>query len=137
MSWPGSTRFTCTRGCTTRVSSTQVSFSRIILLDQATNARIVQRAPTAIKEVKKFAQKTMGTKKVVVDVGLNNAIWGRGVKSVPHRIRVRLHRKRNDDEDAKADEKLFTLATYVPTKEFKGLQTTGQYYLFSLPEITD
>ncbi|KAK4046812.1 60S ribosomal protein L31B [Microbotryomycetes sp. JL201] len=83
-----------------------------------------KRAPRAIKAVKEFATKTMGTKKVLIDVGLNQAIWGKGIKNVPHRIRVRLSRRRNDDDDAPADEKLYTLVTYVPTKDFKGLQTT-------------
>ncbi|KAK4055817.1 60S ribosomal protein L31B [Microbotryomycetes sp. JL221] len=83
-----------------------------------------KRAPRAIKSVKEFATKTMGTKKVLIDVGLNQAIWGKGIKNVPHRIRVRLSRRRNDDDDAPADEKLYTLVTYVPTKDFKGLQTT-------------
>lgn len=74
--------------------------------------------------MKEFARKQMGTKKVLLDVGLNAAIWGKGIKNVPHRIRVRLSRKRNDDEDAPKDEKLYVLASFVPTKEFKGLQTT-------------
>lgn len=50
--------------------------------------------------MKEFARKQMGTKKVLLDVGLNAAIWGKGIKNVPHRIRVRLSRRRNDDEDA-------------------------------------
>ncbi|SCV70407.1 BQ2448_1801 [Microbotryum intermedium] len=84
-----------------------------------------QRAPTAVKAVKEFARKAMGTKKVLLDVNLNAAIWGKGIKNVPHRIRVRLHRRRNDDEDAHKDEKLYTMVTFVPTKDFKGLQTTA------------
>lgn len=107
------------------------------------------RAPSAVKAVKAFAQKHMGTKKVVLEPSLNSAIWGKGIKNVPHRIRVRLHRKRNDDEDAPAvssslisgfisvisssssltpnpvqDEKLYTYASFVPTTDFKGLQTS-------------
>merc|ERR1712093_544211 len=50
--------------------------------------------------------------------------WGKGIKNVPHRLRVRLHRKRNDNEDAPADEKLYTQVSVVPTTDFKGLQTT-------------
>lgn len=42
-------------------------------------------------------------------------------RSVPVRIRVRLARRRNDDEDS--TDKLFTLVTYVPVPTFKGLQT--------------
>lgn len=42
-------------------------------------------------------------------------------RNVPFRIRVRLSRRRNDDEDSA--NKLFTLVTYVPVGTFKGLQT--------------
>ena len=63
-----------------------------------------KRAPKGVKEVVKFAQKAMGT------------------KDVPRRLRVRLERKRNDDEDAK--EKLYTYATPVlGITNFHGLQT--------------
>ena len=34
-----------------------------------------KRAPRAVKEIKKFAQKQMGTKEVRVDVKLNKAVW--------------------------------------------------------------
>merc|ERR1711939_753457 len=79
------------------------------------------KAPRAIREIRKFAKKTMGTSDVRLDVKLNKYVWGRGIKNVPHRVRVRLARKRNDDEDAK--EKLFTLVTHVPVDTFKGLET--------------
>merc|ERR1711988_891676 len=81
------------------------------------------KAPRAIREIRKFAQKTMGTADVRLDVKLNKYVWGRGIKNVPHRVRVRLARKRNDDEDAK--EKLFTLVTHVPVDSFKTLQTVA------------
>jgi large subunit ribosomal protein L31e len=34
-----------------------------------------KRAPRAVKEIKKFAQKQMGTSDVRVDVKLNKAVW--------------------------------------------------------------
>ena len=80
-----------------------------------------KRAPRAIKEVRKFAQKAMGTKDVRIDAGLNKKIWSTGVKNPPTRVRVRLSRKRNEDEDA--DEKLYTLAQLVEVSSFEGLQT--------------
>ena len=42
-------------------------------------------------------------------------------RSVAKRIRVRLARKRNEDEDS--PHKLYTLVTYVPVPSFKGLST--------------
>jgi large subunit ribosomal protein L31e len=63
----------------------------------------------------------MKTKDVRLDPSLNTEVWKRGIKSVPHRLRVRLSRKRNDADDAK--EKLYTVVSAVPTSSFKGLQT--------------
>jgi len=80
-----------------------------------------KRAPSAVKAIKAFATKQMGTKDVRVDPSLNKEVWKRGIRSVPHRIRVRISRKRNDDEDAK--EKLYSHVTYVPVTGFKGLLT--------------
>merc|ERR1719150_3518746 len=80
-----------------------------------------KRAPRAIKEIKKFAEKMMGTPDVRIDTRLNKHIWSKGIRNVPYRVRVRLARKRNEDEDS--PNKLYTLVTYVPVTSFKGLQT--------------
>lgn len=80
-----------------------------------------RRAPRAVKEIRKFAQKAMGTQDVRIDASLNKYIWKQGIKNVPTRVRVRLSRKINDDEEA--DEKLYTLAQLVEVDSFKGLQT--------------
>ena len=83
-----------------------------------------KRAPRAIKEIKAFAKKMMSTDDNRVDAGLNKAVWAQGVRNVPNRIRVRLSRKRNEDEDA--DNKLYTLVSFVTSdqKEIKGQSTT-------------
>merc|ERR1712097_241220 len=65
-----------------------------------------KRAPRAVSEIKQYAAKAMSTK---------------GVRNVPYRVRVRLARKRNDDEDA--DEKFYTLVQHVPVESYKGLLT--------------
>ena len=39
-----------------------------------------RRAPRAIREIKKFAEKQMGTADVRVDTRLNKQIWSKGVK---------------------------------------------------------
>uniref|UniRef100_T1JI82 Large ribosomal subunit protein eL31 n=1 Tax=Strigamia maritima TaxID=126957 RepID=T1JI82_STRMM len=59
-----------------------------------------KRAPRAIKEIKKFAEKQMGTPDVRVDTRLNKHVWSKGVRNVPYRVRVRLARRRNEDEDS-------------------------------------
>ncbi|KAF8909779.1 ribosomal protein L31e-domain-containing protein [Gymnopilus junonius] len=80
-----------------------------------------KRAPWGVKSVIAFAEKTMGTSDVRLDPKLNQAIWAQGIKTVPHRLRVKLERKRNDDENA--TEKLYTYVSHVPVASFKGLQT--------------
>jgi len=80
-----------------------------------------KKAPRAIKEIKRFAQKAMGTADVRLDVKLNKFVWSKGVRNVPRRVRVRLARLRNEDEDAK--EKMYTLVTHVPVATYKKLQT--------------
>jgi len=62
-----------------------------------------------------------GTKDVRVDPQLNKKVWERGIKTVPHRMRLRLSRKRNDEEGAA--EKLYTYVEAVNVKDVKGLQT--------------
>ncbi|XP_057493879.1 60S ribosomal protein L31-like [Actinidia eriantha] len=83
----------------------------------------MKKAPNAIKEIRKFAQKAMGTKDVRVDVKLNKNVWSRGIRSVPRRVRVRIARKRNDDENAR--EELYSLVTVaeIPAEGLNGLGT--------------
>lgn len=80
-------------------------------------------APKAVKEIRNFAQKAMGTSDVRLDVKLNKAVWSRGIRSVPRRMRVRISRKRNDEEDAK--EELYSIVTVaeVPPEGLTGLGT--------------
>ena len=94
-----------------------------------------KRAPRAIKAIKEFATLHMvsllfpisrtanwkGTKDVRVDPQLNKKVWERGIKTVPHRMRLRLSRKRNDEEGA--TEKLYTYVEAVNVKDVRGLQT--------------
>ena len=79
------------------------------------------KTPKAVKEVKKFAVEMMKTKDVRLDPKVNKELWKQGVRNPPKRIRVRLSRKRNEDEDA--EEKLYTLVQLVEVSSFKGLQT--------------
>jgi large subunit ribosomal protein L31e len=74
-----------------------------------------KKAPKAIKVIKQFAESVMKTKDVRVDTKLNKAVWAKGIRNVPRRIRVRISRKRNDDEDAK--EELFSYVTAVDLPE--------------------
>ncbi|TMW50330.1 hypothetical protein DOY81_004607 [Sarcophaga bullata] len=93
----------------------------IHLAKRVHNIGFKKRAPRAIKEIRKFAEKEMGTTDVRIDTRLNKHIWSKGIRSTPFRVRVRLARRRNDDEDS--PNKLYTLVTFVPVPTFKNLQT--------------
>jgi hypothetical protein len=62
-----------------------------------------------------------GTRDVRLDPQLNKKVWESGVKGVPYRLRVRISRRRNDEEGAK--EKLYSYVQAVNVKNPKGLQT--------------
>lgn len=64
----------------------------------------------------------MGTSDVRIDPQLNKQLWSNGIKGTPHRLRVRISRKRNDEEDAK--ERLFSYVQGVNVVNPKGLETT-------------
>ncbi|BAO40476.1 60S ribosomal protein L31 [Kluyveromyces marxianus] len=80
-----------------------------------------KRAPKAVKEIKKFAKLHMGTDDVRLDPKLNQEIWKRGIKGVPFRLRLRISRRRNEEEDAKNP--LFSYVEPVVVASAKGLQT--------------
>ena len=52
---------------------------------------------------------------------MNKKVWEAGIKGVPYRLRVRISRKRNDEEGAK--EKLYSYVQAVNVQNPKGLHT--------------
>lgn len=64
-----------------------------------------------------------GTNDVRLDPQLNKRVWEAGIKGVPYRMRVRISRKRNDEEDAKEKLYSYVQAVNVKGRESKGLQT--------------
>eukprot|EP00760_Papus_ankaliazontas_P033191 PhM_4_TR6224/c0_g1_i3/m.74766/K02910/RP-L31e, RPL31; large subunit ribosomal protein L31e len=83
-----------------------------------------RRAPRACKVVKEYAKKMLGTSDNRIDVKLNKALWSKGIKNIPHRIRVRMSRKvRETTEDGKrGGGKYYTVISYVSPADgtFKG-----------------
>lgn len=61
------------------------------------------------------------TKDVRLDPQLNKKVWDQGIKGVPRKLRVRISRKRNDEEGAK--EKLYSYVQAVNVANPKGLTT--------------
>ncbi len=80
------------------------------------------KARRAVREIAIYAAKTMKTSDVRIDIDLNKFVWSNGVRNVPRRVRVRLSRRKNDDENNAAG-KFFTLVEHVPVDTFRGLQT--------------
>ncbi|KAG7943446.1 hypothetical protein I3843_15G039300 [Carya illinoinensis] len=81
-----------------------------------------KKAPKALKEIRKFSQKAMGTTDVRVDAKLNKYIWSCGIRSVPRRVCVRVARKRNDEEDAKEEFYSLVTVTKAPPDDFRDLE---------------
>lgn len=73
----------------------------------------------AVREIKRFAEKNMQTKDNRISVELNQFIWKQGVRGVPRRVRVRLERKKNEDE--KSGEKFYTEVNLINVRSFKNL----------------
>eukprot|EP00591_Stephanopyxis_turris_P015749 CAMPEP_0195538332 /NCGR_PEP_ID=MMETSP0794_2-20130614/49468_1 /TAXON_ID=515487 /ORGANISM="Stephanopyxis turris, Strain CCMP 815" /LENGTH=119 /DNA_ID=CAMNT_0040672303 /DNA_START=1095 /DNA_END=1454 /DNA_ORIENTATION=+ len=80
-----------------------------------------KKAPRAIAEIKKFVSLKMGTKDVRVDSELNKYVWQKGIRNVPYRVRVRMSRRINDDDDEEGEASLYTHVQVVPVESFKGL----------------
>jgi len=80
-----------------------------------------KKAPRALQEIRRFAENAMGTVDVRIDTLVNKFIWNKGIRYIPNRVRVRLHRRRNEDEEA--EHKLYTHVTLVNVPTFAGLQT--------------
>jgi len=73
------------------------------------------------QQANRYAENEQGTKDVRLDPQLNKKVWEAGIKGVPFRLRVRISRKRNDEEGAK--EKLYSYVQAVNVKNPKGLST--------------
>ncbi|KAK1342340.1 hypothetical protein QTO34_015102 [Cnephaeus nilssonii] len=99
------------------------AITQVVARERTHGVGFKKRAPRALKETRKVALKEMGTPVVRMDTRLNKAAWAKGVRNAPYRIRVRLSRKGNEDEDS--PNKLSTLVTYVPVTTFKNLQAVN------------
>eukprot|EP01012_Entosiphon_sulcatum_P016385 TRINITY_DN212_c0_g1_i1.p1 TRINITY_DN212_c0_g1~~TRINITY_DN212_c0_g1_i1.p1 ORF type:complete len:128 (-),score=32.10 TRINITY_DN212_c0_g1_i1:97-480(-) len=80
-----------------------------------------KKSPKAIKKIRDFVERLMGTKDVRIDTKLNKFVWWRGIKNPPKRIRVRIDRKRSEDEESR--QKLYSVVSWVNVPAFHGLTT--------------
>ena len=75
------------------------------------NVSALKRAPRSIKVIRELSRRLMGTSDVRIDTNLNKEVWSKGVNHVPFKVRVKMSRKVNEDEDAK--EPMYTYVTFV------------------------
>eukprot|EP00826_Nyctotherus_ovalis_P017473 TRINITY_DN15152_c0_g1_i1.p1 TRINITY_DN15152_c0_g1~~TRINITY_DN15152_c0_g1_i1.p1 ORF type:complete len:124 (-),score=59.71 TRINITY_DN15152_c0_g1_i1:132-503(-) len=80
-----------------------------------------KRGKRAVNEIRRFAQKQMWTRDVRIDTELNHYIWKNGIRNVPDKVRIRVSKKKNQDEDA--TEAFFCLVQHVDVEDFAGLRT--------------
>ncbi|KAI5191118.1 large subunit ribosomal protein L31e [Nematocida minor] len=77
-------------------------------------------ADCAVRNLKRHIQKQFKTQMdVKIDMDLNKAIWSRGKKQLPTRIRIEVGKRPAFKDNAKTE--LFVKHVFVPT--FKGLQS--------------
>ena len=88
--------------------------------------RSKQRAARAIREIKAFAMKEMGVSKVAILPSLNVKLWEKGIRHVPHRIRLSVARKRAADDEKEGADAMMAEVDFVQVQGengFKGLKT--------------
>lgn len=61
--------------------------------------RRTNRAPRAIKLIRRFAARHFGAKKVLIDERVNEIVWSRSIEKPPRRITVKIVKV--DDETVK------------------------------------
>jgi large subunit ribosomal protein L31e len=88
----------------------------------AHKATFKKKAPTAVKKIKQLVSKMMRTSDVRIDPKLNQFVWGKGIRNLPHKVRVRISRKRNEEEGNTQGE-FYSLVQHVHIEEFTGRLT--------------
>lgn len=81
-----------------------------------------KKAPRALSEIRKLVSKLMRTPDVRIDARLNEFIWSNGIRNLPKKVRVRVSRKRND-EDAEKKSEWFSVVQYLDVDDFCGRLT--------------
>jgi large subunit ribosomal protein L31e len=125
----GVTRRALRRATTEQRKPDNVAYECTIHLAKYLRGRTFNnRAPTAVKKIREFAQTLMRTKDNRIEADLNTAIWKRGVKGVPGRVRVRIQRKVGDtSNEAKPGQRqrkhLYSVISLAKNTDTKGKLT--------------
>ena len=79
-----------------------------------------KRGKRAINEIRRFTKTQMWTNDVRIDSALNHYVWSHGIRNIPDKVRIRISKKKNQDEDAK--EPFYCLVQHVDVEDFSGLR---------------
>ena len=71
-----------------------------------------KKAPKAVRGIKGLVTKMMKTSDVRIDPKLNQFLWSKGIRNLPRRVRVRISRKRNEEE-GKSGSEWYSLVQHV------------------------
>ena len=80
-----------------------------------------KKAVRAVREIVAFTKRNMLTEDVRVDTKLNQFLWSNGIRNVPKKVRVRIQRRKNEDDDSKGN--FYCLVQHVPVDSFENLRT--------------
>jgi len=80
-----------------------------------------KRAPRAVREIKAFALTLLGTSNVMVETEVNKAVWSKGIRNVPRRVRLSFKREKDGESNA-----MKTTVSFVAAEKFKGMHTTKE-----------
>lgn len=80
-----------------------------------------RKAPKALTSLRNLVAKMMKTTDVRIDPKLNQFIWNQGIRSLPRRVRVRISRKRTEDEGKGSE--WYSLVQHINTEDFSGKLT--------------
>lgn len=83
--------------------------------------RLHSKAARAMREIKKFVRRSMGTTDVRLDPQLNKAVWSNGIRSVPPKIRLFVQRRKHEDEEKKG--KFYSVVNNIVVASFSKLKT--------------
>jgi large subunit ribosomal protein L31e len=86
--------------------------------------RSKQRAGRAIREIKKYVAKDLQVEHVTIDPKLNVKLWEGGIRHIPHRLRLKVIRKRSVVDSKDNKEQMIAVVDVPDTDEgTKGLPT--------------
>ena len=74
-----------------------------------------KKAPKALTEIRNLVAKMMKTSDVRIDPNLNQFVWNQGIRNLPRRVRVRISRKRSEEEGSN---EWYSLVQHVNVESF-------------------